>query len=147
LPAVGGGGVIVDVTTDASPTRYGVALSARAVHGRRFHETTVIVVSPRHVIRNDTRHTVLVRQAGCEAAMTLLRGASRAWHWPNRMASPLLSVALLDDVDDNRVEYQWSGVSIRMYLCGTAVCDHKIVDVEYCKNSNILSSNCWSIGH
>ena len=91
--------------------RYGVALSAKSIHGRRFHETTVIVVSPRYVLRNDTQYSLLVRQATVSSSMmTLFSGSSRAWHWPNRLASPMLVLSLLGGDDGDLVEYFWSGV-------------------------------------
>ena len=107
LPSIGASGMCVDLTTERDARVFGVALTARAVHGGRFHASTAIVVSPRHVVRNETTHTLLLRQCGTSSVRTLLAGASTAWHWPSRLHTPLLQVSALDE--HGRVDWRWSG--------------------------------------
>lgn len=107
LPSIGSTGVTLDVSTENTAMSYGLALSAHSVSGKRFHETTVVVISPRYIVRNATQRTLIVRQDGDPCALTLLSSCTVPLHFANR----LLSSRLVLSVVDGETSWLWSGVS------------------------------------
>jgi hypothetical protein len=121
LESIGVAGACVDSSSARHERLYSVALSTHAVAGAPFHSTTAIVVSPRHVIRNATARTLLLRQRGAGEFVALLAGQSLPWHWPDRRAPPLLELSAMDEASDG-VEWQWSGALSLTSLEQSCVC-------------------------
>ena len=107
LPAIGSGGLCLDLSTESDARSFGVALTARTVAGGRFHASTAIVVSPRFVVRNEASRALLLRQCGTGEHRALLAGRSMPWHWPSRVHAPLLQLSALDP--RGAVSWRWSG--------------------------------------